>query len=58
MNEEAVGEPEARSQCIASYDSQFVLSFDLRPQYLAGLLFPVASEKTSLNVFLMENKVN
>ena len=47
MNEEAVGEPEARSQCIASYDSQFVLSFELRPQYLTGLLFPVVSDKAN-----------
>ncbi|XP_034085825.1 laminin subunit alpha-4 [Gymnodraco acuticeps] len=37
--------------------SQFVLAFELRPQYLTGLLFHVQSHKTSLNVFLKENKV-
>ncbi|XP_070764977.1 laminin subunit alpha-3 [Enoplosus armatus] len=37
--------------------SQFVLAFELRPQHLTGLLFHVRSHKTSLNVFLMENKV-
>lgn len=37
--------------------SHFVLSFELRPQYLTGLLFHVPSDKTSFNVFLMENKV-
>uniref|UniRef100_A0A8D3CTX3 Laminin, alpha 3 n=1 Tax=Scophthalmus maximus TaxID=52904 RepID=A0A8D3CTX3_SCOMX len=35
----------------------FVLSFELRPQYLTGLLFHAQSEKASLNVFLMENEV-
>ncbi|XP_050933340.1 laminin subunit alpha-3 [Lates calcarifer] len=38
--------------------SHFVLSFELRPQYLTGLLFHVPSDKTSFNVFLMENKVS
>ncbi|KAK5907285.1 hypothetical protein CesoFtcFv8_005153 [Champsocephalus esox] len=37
--------------------SQLVLAFELRPQYLTGLLFHVQSHKTSLNVFLKENKV-
>ncbi|XP_035763469.1 laminin subunit alpha-3 [Neolamprologus brichardi] len=37
--------------------SHFLLSFKLRPQHLTGLLFHVQSDKTSLNVFLMENKV-
>ncbi|XP_078114223.1 laminin subunit alpha-3 [Sander vitreus] len=37
--------------------SEFVLAFELRPQYLTGLLFHVQSHKASLNVFLMENKV-
>ncbi|XP_044054261.1 laminin subunit alpha-3 isoform X2 [Siniperca chuatsi] len=37
--------------------SQFVLAFELLPQHLTGLLFHVRSHKTSLNVFLMENKV-
>ena len=38
--------------------SEFVLAFELRPQYLTGLLFHVQSRKSSLNVFLKENKVN
>ncbi|XP_039668362.1 laminin subunit alpha-3 [Perca fluviatilis] len=37
--------------------SEFVLAFELRPQYLTGLLFHVQSRKSSLNVFLKENKV-
>lgn len=37
--------------------SHFLLSFKLRPQHLTGLLLHVQSDKTSLNVFLMENKV-
>ncbi|XP_071343066.1 laminin subunit alpha-3 isoform X2 [Trachinotus anak] len=37
--------------------SHFVLSFELRPQYLTGLLFHVQSDEASFNVFLMENKV-
>ncbi|XP_039983754.1 laminin subunit alpha-3 isoform X2 [Xiphias gladius] len=37
--------------------SHFVLSFELRPQYLTGLLFHARSAKASLNVFLRENKV-
>lgn len=37
--------------------SHFLLSFKLRPQHLTGLLFHIQSDKTSLNVFLMENKV-
>lgn len=36
--------------------SHFVLTFELRPRYLTGLLFHAQSDKTSLNVFLMENK--
>nr|XP_046248654.1 laminin subunit alpha-3-like [Scatophagus argus] len=39
------------------FGSQFVLSFELRPQYLTGLLFHVQSHKTSLNVFLKETKL-
>ncbi|XP_047442348.1 laminin subunit alpha-3 [Mugil cephalus] len=35
----------------------FVLTFELRPRYLTGLLFHVQSDNKSLNVFLMENKV-
>ncbi|XP_041861831.1 laminin subunit alpha-3-like isoform X2 [Melanotaenia boesemani] len=37
--------------------SRFELSFELRPQHLLGLLFHLQSGKTSLNVYLMENKV-
>ncbi|XP_074492138.1 laminin subunit alpha-3 isoform X2 [Sebastes fasciatus] len=37
--------------------SQFVLAFELRPQYLTGLLFHVQGHETSFNVFLMETKV-
>ncbi|XP_051232166.1 laminin subunit alpha-3 isoform X2 [Dicentrarchus labrax] len=37
--------------------SQFVLDFEVRPQHLTGLLFHVQSHKTSLRVFLLENKV-
>ncbi|XP_067369206.1 laminin subunit alpha-3 isoform X2 [Channa argus] len=37
--------------------SNFVLAFELRPQHLTGLLFHVQSDKTSLDVFLMENMV-
>ncbi|XP_032381967.1 laminin subunit alpha-4-like [Etheostoma spectabile] len=37
--------------------SEFVLAFELRPQYLTGLLFHVQCHKASLNVFLKENKV-
>ncbi|KAG7228737.1 hypothetical protein INR49_008515, partial [Caranx melampygus] len=37
--------------------SNFVLSFELRPQYLTGLLFHAESDQASLDVFLMENKV-
>ncbi|KAI4828509.1 hypothetical protein KUCAC02_022593 [Chaenocephalus aceratus] len=37
--------------------SQLVSAFELRPQYLTGLHFHVQSHKTSLNVFLKENKV-
>lgn len=37
--------------------SDFVLAFELRPQHLTGLLFHVQSLKTSLNVFLMGNRV-
>ncbi|XP_070688258.1 laminin subunit alpha-3 [Pempheris klunzingeri] len=37
--------------------SQFVLTFEVRPHHLTGLLFHVWNRKTSLNVFLMENKV-
>uniref|UniRef100_UPI003AAC4457 laminin subunit alpha-3 n=1 Tax=Centroberyx gerrardi TaxID=166262 RepID=UPI003AAC4457 len=37
--------------------SRFELAFELRPQHLTGLLFHVQSHKTSLNVFLRDNKV-
>ncbi|XP_060887535.1 laminin subunit alpha-3 isoform X1 [Labrus mixtus] len=37
--------------------SQFVLSFELRPEHLTGLLFHVSSHKSSFDVFLIENKV-
>lgn len=37
--------------------SEFVLSFELRPQYLTGLLFHAESDQASFDVFLMENKV-
>ncbi|XP_078024626.1 laminin subunit alpha-3 [Epinephelus lanceolatus] len=40
-----------------SFGSPFALAFELRPQYLTGLLFHVQSHKASFNVFLMENKV-
>lgn len=41
-----------------TFGSQFLLAFELHPQYLTGLLFHVQSQKVGLNVFLMENKVN
>ncbi|XP_053178329.1 laminin subunit alpha-3 [Scomber japonicus] len=37
--------------------SQFVLTFELRPQHMTGLLFHVKNKKASLNVFLMDSKV-
>lgn len=41
-----------------SVGANFVLAFELRPQYLTGLLFHVQSNKTSLSVFLIEKTVN
>ncbi|XP_041646420.1 laminin subunit alpha-3-like [Cheilinus undulatus] len=40
-----------------SLSSQFVLSFELRPERLTGLLFYALSHKSSFGVFLMEEKV-
>ncbi|XP_055364396.1 laminin subunit alpha-3 isoform X2 [Betta splendens] len=40
-----------------SVGSDFALAFELRPQHLTGLLLHFRSNKTSLNVFLMENTV-
>lgn len=38
-------------------DPQLVLTFDLRPQRLTGLLFHVQSHKSSLSVYLKETEV-
>lgn len=37
--------------------TQFVLTFELRPQRLTGLLFHVQSHQTSLSVYLKETEV-